>query len=196
MIGSIVLTVLGLLVLLGVGHPATKDFSLPSLALVLVIAAIVGLNFIPPVTVGEFSFSFGTLLLVLSALFFWFFKGRLKNKLVCLLIIVSLSSALYAAVRICRYFSVPLWSDVNLYYGLIVGFFSFLATRNAKYGFIAGVLSVTVVSLITSKNIDLLYTPAVLAGTLAATLYASVNALMPRRPSKVAYYFETGRMLD
>ena len=196
MIGSIVLTVLGIMALIGIGHSAVKDFGLPSLFLVLLIAAVVGLNFIPPFTFGEVSFSIGTLVLIASTLFFWIFKGTLKNRLLCLLITIGLSAALYGVIRLCGYYGVQNWAKINIYYGLIVGFFAFLFTRNAKYGFISGVLSVTVVSLILDRNFDLLYTPAILAGSLACVLYATVNALLPRRPSRMAYYFETGRMLD
>ena len=196
MIGSIVLTVLGIMILLGIGHSAVKDFGVPSLALILLVAAIVGLNFIPPFTFGEVSFSVGTLLLVSSALFFLIFRGTLKNRLVCLLITVALTGLLYGAVRLAGYFGAEAWSTVNLYHGLIIGALAFAFTRNTKYGFIAGVLSVAATSLIFSRNFDLFYTPAILAGSVAAVLYATVSALMPRRPSRLAYYFETGRMLD
>ena len=196
MIGSIVLTVLGIMILLGIGHSAVKDFGVPSLALILLVAAIVGLNFIPPFTFEEVSFSVGTLLLIASALFFLIFKGTLKNRITCLLITIVLTGLLYGAVRIADYFGRDGWNEVNLYHGLIVGALAFALTRNTKYGFIAGVLSVAAASLIFSRDFDLLYTPAVLAGSVAAVLYATVSALMPRRPSRMAYYFETGRMLD
>ncbi|MBO4540224.1 MAG: hypothetical protein J5781_08075 [Clostridia bacterium] len=196
MIGSIVLTVLGIMILLGIGHSAVKDFGVPSLALILLAAAIVGLNFIPPFTFGEVTFSIGTLLLVATALFFLIFGGTLKNRLICLLITVALTGLLYGSVRLAGYFGAEAWSSVNLYHGLIIGALAFALTRNTKYGFIAGVLSVAATSLVFSRNFDLFYTPAILAGSVAAVLYATVSALMPKRPSRFAYYFETGRMLD
>ncbi len=196
MIGSIVLTVLGIMILLGIGHNAVKDFGVPSLVLILLIAAVVGLNFIPPFTFGEVTFSAGTLLLPLVALFFLVFKGTLKNRLICFLITLGLAAALYGAVRLAARFGAEEWSYVNLYYGLIAGALSFAFTRNTKYGFIAGVLSVVAASLLVSRNLDLYYTPAVLSGSMAAVLYGSVSALMPKRPSRIAYHFETGRMLD
>ena len=196
MIGSIVLTVLGIMILLGIGHNAVKDFGVPSLVLILLIAAVVGLNFIPPFTFGEVTFSIGTLLLPLVALFFLIFKGTLKNRLICFLITLGLTAALYGAVRLAGYFGAEEWSYVNLYHGLIVGVLAFACTRNTKYGFIAGTLSVIVASLIFSRNFDLFYTPAVLAGSMAAVLYGATSAIMPKRPSRLAYHFETGRMLD
>lgn len=196
MIGSIVLTVLGIMILLGIGHKAVKDFGVPSLVLILLIAAVVGLNFIPPFTFGEVTFSVGTLLLPLVALFFLIFKGTLKNRLICFLITLGLTAALYGAVRLAGYFGAEEWSYVNLYHGLSVGVLAFACTRNTKYGFIAGTLSVIAASLIFSRNFDLFYTPAVLAGSMAAVLYGAVSALMPKRPNRIAYHFETGRMLD
>ncbi len=196
MIGSIVLTILGIMILLGIGHNAVKDFGVPSLVLILLIAAVVGLNFIPPFTFGDVTFSVGTLLLPLVALFFLIFKGTLKNRLICFLITLGLTAALYGSIRLAAFFGAEEWSSVNLYHGLIVGVLAFAFTRNTKYGFIAGTLSIIAASLIFSRNFDLYYTPAVLAGSMAAVLYATVSALMPKRPSRLAYHFETGRMLD
>ena len=196
MIGSVILIVLGSLIILGVGREATRDFGLPALFLILLIAAIVGLNFLPPFTVGEVTFSLGTLLLLASSLFFLLVKGTLKNRLICLLLTIVLAALLYGSIRLFDYFGIPVMNEINIYYGLAAGFIAFLFTRNTKYGFIAGVLSVALSSLLLSRNFDLFYTPAVLAGSLAATLYATASALLPKRPNRMAYYFETGRMLD
>ena len=54
MIGSIILVVLGVMALIGIGSNAVKDFGVPVLALVLVFAAIVGLNFIPQMNINYF----------------------------------------------------------------------------------------------------------------------------------------------
>ena len=81
-----------------------------------------------------------------------------------------------------------------------MGFLAFVFTRNAKYGFIAGVLSVMTATLLTQigGRIDLnaAYSWSIVAGSLAVVLYALVAKLMPSRPNKMSYYFETGRMLD
>lgn len=199
MIGSIILIILGVLALLGIGASAIKDFAVPTVALVLVFAAIVGLNFIPAVTWGGFSFSFGTALLFLMTFALWLFRGSMKNRVLCLVVTILLSGALYGATRLSAYFNAELWSSVNVYYALMVGFVAFLATRNAKYGFIASVLSVMTATLLTQIGYDVVsldpaYTPAVVAGGLSVVLYSLVSALMPKRASKVSYYFETGRM--
>ena len=111
-----------------------------------------------------------------------------------------LAGALYGATRLAAFYGSELWSSVNIYYALMVGFIAFLITRNAKYGFIAGVLSVMAATLLTQiggpVSLDAAYTPAVIAGGLGVVLYSLVAGLMPHRPSKMSYYFETGRMSD
>ena len=200
MIGSVILVILGVMALIGIGNNAVKDFGVPVIALVLVFFAIVGLNFLPVVTWGNFSFSLGTALLFVVTFALWLFRGSVKNRIVCLLVAIVLAGALYGATRLAAFYGSELWSSVNIYYALMVGFIAFLITRNAKYGFIAGVLSVMAATLLTQiggpVSLDAAYTPAVIAGGLGVVLYSLVAGLMPHRPSKMSYYFETGRMSD
>ena len=200
MIGSVILVILGVMALIGIGNNAVKDFGVPVIALVLVFAAIVGLNFLPVVTWGNFSFSLGTALLFVVTFALWLFRGSVKNRIVCLLVAIVLAGALYGATRLAAFYGSELWSSVNIYYALMVGFIAFLITRNAKYGFIASVLSVMAATLLTQiggpVSLDAAYTPAVIAGGLGVVLYSLVAGLMPHRPSKMSYYFETGRMSD
>lgn len=199
MIGSILLVILGVLALLGIGNNAVRDFGVPVIALVLVFAAVVGLNFLPVVTWGGFSFSLGTALFFVATFALWLFRGSLKNRIISLLIVIVLGGVLYGATRLSAYYGAELWSSVNIYYGLMVGFLAFLATRNAKYGFVSGALAVMAATLLTQigspvVSLDLAYTPAVIAAALSVVTYSLVSALMPKRPSKMSYYFETGRM--
>lgn len=200
MIGSIILIVLGALALIGIGNAAVKDFGVPSIALVLVFAAIVGLNFLPVMSLGVFSFSWGTALLVVTAFALWLFRGSVKNKIMCLLIAIVLTGVLYGATRLAAYFGSALWATTNVYYALMIGFVAFLLTRNAKYGFIASVLSVVAATLLTQigqpLNLDASYTPAVVASGLSVVAFCLVAGLIPKRPGKMSYFFETGRMTD
>ena len=200
MIGSVILVILGVMALIGIGNNAVKDFGVPVIALVLVFAAIVGLNFLPVVTWGNFSFSLGTALLFIVTFALWLFRGSMKNRIVCLLLTIVLGGVLYGATRLSAYFGSTLWSAVNVYYALMIGFIAFLVTRNAKYGFIASVLSVMAATLLTQiggpVSLNPAYTPAVIAGGLSVVMYSLTAALMPRKPSKMSYYFETGRMTD
>ena len=200
MIGSIILIVLGVMALIGIGNRTIKDFDLPVIALVPVVAAVVGLNFLPAVNLNGFVFSFGTLVLFITVIALWIFKGTLKNKLLCLLITVVLSGVLYGATRLSAYYGNELWSGVNYYYALMIGLIAFIATRNGKYGFIASTLSIMIASLLVQIgediSLDYAYSTAVVAGTTSIVFYQVVTHLMPKRPNKMSYYYEMGRMLD
>jgi hypothetical protein len=199
-VGSIILIVLGVMALIGLGSSAIRDFDVPVLGLVLALGAIVGLNFIAPLVVGNFIFSLGSALLFVMTFFLWLFKGKWSTKLMCLLIIAVLSGLTFGATRLSLYFGNQLWGRVNYFYALIIGFLAFIATRNAKYGFIAGILSVMAATLLTQigRTVDLneAYSTAIVAGTFAVVLYSFAARLMPSRPSRLAYYFEVGRMKD
>ncbi|HOO22984.1 MAG TPA: hypothetical protein PKY53_04810 [Clostridia bacterium] len=199
-VGSIILIVLGVMALIGLGSSAIRDFDVPVLGLVLALGAIVGLNFIAPLVVGNFIFSLGSALLFVMTFFLWLFKGKWSTKLMCLLIIAVLSGLTFGATRLSLYFGNQLWGRVNYFYALIIGFLAFIATRNAKYGFIAGILSVMAATLLTQigRTVDLneAYSTAIVAGTFAVVLYSFATRLMPSRPSRLAYYFEVGRMKD
>ena len=118
MIGSVILVILGVMALIGIGNNAVKDFGVPVIALVLVFAAIVGLNFLPVVTWGNFSFSLGTALLFVVTFALWLFRGSVKNRIVCLLVAIVLAGALYGATRLAAFYGSELWSSVNIYYAL------------------------------------------------------------------------------
>ena len=69
MVGSIILVILGVLVLIGLGNQALKDFNIPTIAAVILLALIVGLNFIPTVETNFLVFSIGSMLLYVYAQF-------------------------------------------------------------------------------------------------------------------------------
>ena len=200
MIGSVILVVLGVMALVGIGNNAVRDFDVPVIALVLAFAAIVGLNFLPVMTFGNFTFSFGTALLFITTFALWLFKGRMKNKIISLIITIVLAGLVYGATRLADYFNSDLWANMNVYYALIVGLLAFIATRNAKYGFITSVLAIMTTTLLTQigGHIDLneAYSWSIVGGTLAIVLYSLIAKLMPSRPNRMSYYFETSRMLD
>ena len=200
MIGSIILVVLGVMALIGIGSNAVKDFGVPVLALVLVFAAIVGLNFIPQMNINYFYFSLGSALLFVVTFFLWLFRGTVKNRVLCLLLTIMLAGVLYGATRLADYFGSELWGSVNVYYALMIGVISFVVTRNAKYGFIASVLSIMTATLLTQIGgniiLDEAYSWSIVAGGTSIVLYSLVASLMPAKPNKMSYYFETGRMID
>lgn len=199
-IGSIILIILGALMLIGLGSRAIRDFDIPVLGLVLVLGLIVGLNFIMPFTIGYFVFSLGTAIFFVLTFCLWLFKGKWSTKLMCLLTIIILSGLTYGATRLSLYFGSTLWGRVNYYYALIIGTIAFITTRNAKYGFIAGTLSVLIATMLTqiggTINWNDAYSTAIVSGVTASVMYSAVARMMPSRPNKLAYYFEVGRMHD
>lgn len=199
-IGSIILIVLGVMALIGLGSSAIRDFDIPVLGLVLVLGAIVGLNFVTPFRLGNFVFSLGSALLFVMTFSLWLFKGKWSTKMMCLLVIVVLAGLTYGATRLSLFFGSTLWGRVNYYYALIVGFLAFVATRNAKYGFIAATLSIMTATLLTQiggvVDLNAAYSTSIVASGLAVVAYSFAARVMPSRPSKMAYYFEVGRMKD
>jgi len=200
MVGIIITIILALMALIGIGNSAVKDFGLPSVVMALLFGLIGGLNFVPQITIGNFSFSVGTALLFLSTLLIWIFKGKIKNRLICLLVTVVLTGILYGAIELGAYYKNAVWGQINFYYALIIGILSFIATRNAKYGFISAVISVGAATVFSSArgaiSLDAAFSPAVVAGTVAIILYCVAAKLMPTRPNKASYYFETGRLKE
>lgn len=200
MIGSIILVVLGVLLLIGLGSQALKDFNINSIAAVILIGLIVGLNFIPVIEAGAFSFRVGTMLLYALCALMFVVKGKLSNKLMTLFLTVILSGLVYGSTRLALLFDNTYWGNVNVFYGLIVGVLAMIFTRNAKYSFVASVLSIMTASLLTqiggAISLDASYNWAIVAGATATVLLTVMVKLVPSRPSKMSYYFEAGRMLD
>ncbi len=200
MVGSIILVVLGIMVLIGLGTQALKDFNIPSIAAVILLALIVGLNFIPAIRTRFLIFSIGSLLLYALCAFWFFVRGKWSNRLLTLLITLILAGLVYGSTRLSLLFGNEYWGRVNVFYALIVGFLAMIFTRNAKYAFMSGVLSILIASLLTQiggiMNINEPYSWSIVAGATSVVTLGVATRLMPSRPNRMSYYFESGRMLD
>lgn len=200
MVGSIILVVLGILILIGLGNQALKDFNIPSIAAVILLALIVGLNFIPPITTNVLVFSIGSMLLYVLCAIMFIVKGKWSNQLLTLLITLILAGLVYGSTRLSLLFGNTFWGSVNVFYAIIVGFLAMLFTRNAKYSFISSVLSILIASILTqigtTVSLDAPYSWSIVAGSTAVVVLTLVMRLMPSRPNRMSYYFESGRMLD
>ncbi|MDD4316596.1 MAG: hypothetical protein PHC84_05510 [Clostridia bacterium] len=200
MVGSIILVVLGIMILIGLGSQALKDFNIPSIAAVILLALIIGLNFIPPIQTNFMTFSIGSMLLYALCIFWFFVKGKWSNRLLTLLITLILAGLIYGSTRLALLFDNTFWGSVNVFYGLIVGFLAMVFTRNAKYSFMASVLSVIIASVLTqiggAIDLNAAYSWSIVAGATSVVLLGMATRLMPSRPSRMSYYFESGRMLD
>lgn len=200
MVGSIILVVLGIMVLIGLGTQALKDFNIPSIAAVILLALIVGLNFIPAVQTRFVVFSIGSILLYALCAFWFFVRGKWSNRLLTLLITLILAGLVYGSTRLSLLFGNNFWGGVNVFYALIVGFLAMIFTRNAKYAFMSSALSILIASLLTqiggAMDINAPYSWSIVAGATSVILLGTATRLMPSRPNKMSYYFESGRMLD
>jgi len=45
-------------------------------------------------------------------------------------------------------------------------------------------------------NINEAYSTAIVASAFSIVMFSTVTALMPKKPSRMAYYYEMGRMKD
>ncbi len=200
MVGSIILVVLGIMVLIGLGTQALKDFNIPSIAAVILLALIVGLNFIPAIQTRFVVFSVGSILLYALCAFWFFVRGKWSNRLLTLLITLILAGLVYGSTRLSLLFGNTYWGSVNVFYALIVGFLAMIFTRNAKYAFMSSVLSLLIASLLTQiggvMDINAPYSWSIVAGATSVVLLGTATRLMPSRPNRMSYYFESGRMLD
>lgn len=201
LIGFIILGALALLSLFGFGKHAMKDFKVNTWVVLGFAALVIGLNFVPAITLGVFSFRVGSAVLVLTAFLLHLVMGTTANKMVTLIVTFIMTAVTYGVTRLAALFNGGMWVDVNWVYALIVGVISFLVLRNAKYAFISSVVSMFAASLLAQIGnpvgyLDAGFNAACVAGGLALVLFSFVKALMPARPTKLSYYFESGRLSD
>ncbi len=202
LIGFIILGVIAMLGIFGVGKRVKKDFMVNEWVFFAFVALIIGLNFIPTIVWGGFSFRIGTMLLLLLALLMHFVGGKGVNRVFTLMLTIILTGITYGATRLAAMFSPEsMFADVNWVYALVVGLVAFLFTRNARYGFISGVVSMFAAHVLASIGRDAIslepaFNSAVIAGGFALVLFAIVTAAIPKTPSRISYYFEAGRLED
>ncbi len=202
LIGFIILGAIALLGVLGLGKRVKQDFMVNEWVFFAFVALIIGLNFIPTIVWGGFSFRIGTMLLLLLALFMHFIGGKGVNRVFTLMLTIILTGITYGATRLTYMFAPQsMFSDVNWAYALIVGLLAFLFTRNARYGFISGVVSMFAAHVLASIgeqgiSLEPAFNSAVIAGGFALVLFAVVSACIPKTPSRMSYYFEAGRLED
>lgn len=200
MIGSIILVILGVFVLIGAGNQALKDFNIPSIAAVALLALIIGLNFIPTVDIGFITFNVGTLLLYALCLLMFIMRGKASNQFMSFLITLILAGLIYGSTRIALLFDNSFWGRVNVFYALIVGVLAMVFTRNAKYSFISSITAILIASLLTQigtkLSLNASYDWSIVAASTAVVLFSIVTRMVPSKPNRMSYYFEAGRMLD
>lgn len=201
LVGFIILGVLALLAVLGLGKKVLKDFGVNEWIWFAFCALVIGLNFVPLITWGWFSFRIGTAILFLAAFALHFIGGRGLNRVIALILTLIFTGITYGVTRIAAMFGANFWSNVNWVYALIVGLLAFVITRNAKYSFICGVVSMFFASALAAigtngYSMEVAFNPAVIAGATGMVLYGLAVMLLPKKPNKLSYYFEVARLDD
>ncbi|MDD3946824.1 MAG: hypothetical protein PHI19_03190 [Clostridia bacterium] len=198
MIAMITLGVIGILVLVGLGRNTLKDFHINAIFFVLMIAAVIGLNFIPTLSIGAFSFRIGSLLLYLFAfVMFWFF-GRFTSQITAFGIALILGGLAFAATRLALLGGGGFFATTNWVYALIIGTLSFLLTQNGKFSFVVSVIAMMLFNGLVqigtgAYNLHFGFDWTVIALLTSVAMFEVFSRVM-RKPSKLAYYFETSRM--
>lgn len=199
MIAMIMLGALGLLAILGLGKPVLKDFRLNAAVVVIFFAMVIGLNFVPTIVWGGFSFRVGTIIFYAGILTMFFLFGKLSSRFTAFAIAVVLGGLAYAATRLALLGGGGYFADSNVVYGVVIGLIAMVVTRNGKYAFLIAAEAMMLFNLLVQiggpVSLDYGFDWTVTASTVAVVLYG-LMALMTTKPSKVSYYFEAGRLED
>jgi hypothetical protein len=194
----ITLGALGLLILVGLGRNMLKDFHINAVFFVLILAAVIGLNFIPDLYIGAFSFRIGSLLMYLFAfIMFWVF-GRFSSQLTAFAIALILGGLAYAATRLAMLTGNTFFATSNWVYALIIGTLTFLLTQNGKYSFVVATEAMMLFNGLIqigtgAYNMNFGFDWTVIAVATSVVMFEVFSRVM-HRPSRLAYYFETSRL--
>ncbi len=206
LISMIILGVLGLMVIVGLGRPILKDFRVNWIAALAFFALVIGLNFIPLITIGNFTFSVGTALFYLTAFVMFFVYGKFSTQMTAMALGLILGGLIYAATRLSLLGGNAFFATTNYVYALVLGTITFLVTRNGKYSFLSAAIAMLLANLLVQigSPIGLNYGfdwTLVACGT-AFTMYAlarlAIDVMEKRtgRKSKLAHMFEADRLED
>lgn len=206
LVSMIILGVLGLMVLVGLGRPVLKDFRINWIAALAFFALVIGLNFVPIITIGEFTFSVGTALFYLTTFVMFFVYGKFPTQMAAMALGLILGGLIYAATRLSLLSGNEFFGTTNYVYALVLGTITFLVARNGKYAFLASSIAMLLANLLVQigSPIGLNYGfdwTMVACGT-AFTLYALTRLFLDLaekksgRKSKMAHMFEADRLDD
>ena len=206
LVSMIILGVLGLMVLVGLGRPVLKDFRINWIAALAFFALVIGLNFVPIITIGEFTFSVGTALFYLTTFVMFFVYGKFPTQMAAMALGLILGGLIYAATRLSLISGNEFFGTTNYVYALVLGTITFLVARNGNYAFLASSIAMLLANLLVQigSPIGLNYGfdwTMVACGT-AFTMYALTRLFLDLaekksgRKSKMAHMFEADRLDD
>ena len=206
LISMIILGVLGLMVIVGLGRPVLKDFRVHWLVALAFFALVIGLNFIPLITIGSFTFSVGTAFFYLTAFAMFFVYGKFPTQMTAMALGLILGGLIYAATRLSLLGGNAFFATTNYVYALVLGTITFLVTRNGKYSFLSAAIAMLLANLLVQigSPIGLNYgfDWALVACGTAFTMYALTRLIIDfakkksGKKSKLAHMFEADRLDD
>ena len=208
LISMIILGILALMIIVGLGKPILNDFRLNWIIPLVFFALVIGLNFIPVIDAGAFSFSVGTLVFYIGIFICFFILGKLSTSMTAMALGLITGGLIYAVSRIANLTGNEFFATTNWVYALVSGILLFMITRNGKYSFLSSVIGMLLANLLVqigSEEISLNYNfgwtmlACGVAFTLHALSYLIIEKWIPQtdmKESRLAHMFESGRLED
>ncbi len=205
LISMIILGVLALMVIVGLGRPFLKDFRLHWVAALIFFLAVIGLNFIPLIRIGNFSFSVGTAMFYLVILGAFFVKSRFSSAITAFAAGLVFGGLIYAATRVSALTGNAFFATTNWVYALVMGFIAFILARNGKYSFLIASLALMLPNMLVQIGMDGFslnygFDWTIVAAGTAFTFHALTMLILTHLPAdkkgknKLVEMFETDRL--
>lgn len=207
LISMIILGILALMIIVGLGRPILKDLKMHWLVPIVFFALVIGLNFIPVIDLGAFSFSVGTMVFYVGVFITFFIFSRLSTSMTAMALGLIAGGLIYAITRIATLTGNQFFQTTNWVFALVLGILMFIITRNGKYSFIASAISMLLSNMLVQIggeiNLNYNFGWTLLASGVAFTLHALsfliLEKWIPRtsiKESRLAHAFECGRLED
>lgn len=208
LVSMIILGILALMIIVGLGRPILRDLKMNWIVPLVFFVAVIGLNFIPVISLGAFSFSIGTLVFYLGIFIMFFIFSRLSSSITAMALGLIAGGLIYASTRISYLTGNDYFATTNWVYALVTGILMFAITRNGKYSFLASSIALLLSNMLVqigSDTISLNYNFGwtMLASGVAFTLHAVSFLIMEKwipktnmKESRLAHMFESGRLED
>ena len=207
LISMIILGILALMIIVGLGRPILKDLRMNWIIPLVFFLLVIGLNFIPVIDLGGFSFSVGTLVFYLGIFVCFFVMSKLSTSMTAMALGLIAGGLIYAVTRIASLTGNEFFATTNWVYALIVGILMFMITRNGKYSFIASAVALLLPNMLVqiggevSLNYNFGWTMLAcgVAFTLHALSFLIIEKWIPQtdmKESRLAHMFECGRLED
>ncbi len=208
LISMIILGILALMIIVGLGRPILKDLKMSWIIPLVFFAVVIGLNFIPIINLGGFSFSVGTLVFYIGIFVTFFVLSRLTSSITAMALGLIAGGLIYASTRISYLTGNEFFATTNWVYALVLGILMFAITRNGKYSFLASVIAMLLSNMLVqigsdSINLNYNFGWTMLSCGVAFTLHAITFLIMEKwipqtsmKESRLAHMFESGRLED